>query len=131
MLIDTAGLFALFDQTDPNHADAHAYVSAATRRLTHSYILAEFVPLAQTRRRPRALALSFLRGVQENLTFEIIDVDRDLRQAALDLLLQRPDKEWSLCDAVSFLLMESTGLTEALTTDHHFEQAGFVRLLRP
>lgn len=34
-----------------------------------------------------------------------------------------------LCDAVSFVLMRMYGETEALTTDHHFEQEGFVRLL--
>jgi predicted nucleic acid-binding protein len=46
------------------------------------------------------------------------------------LLADRPDKEWSLVDCTSFVLMERRGLTEALTTDHHFEQASFVRLLQ-
>ncbi len=41
------------------------------------------------------------------------------------------DKTYSLCDAVSFVLMRLEGITEALTTDHHFEQEGFVRLLKP
>ena len=41
------------------------------------------------------------------------------------------DKTYSLCDAVSFLLMRERGITEALTTDRHFEQEGFVRLLQP
>jgi predicted nucleic acid-binding protein len=45
-------------------------------------------------------------------------------------LLRRLDKDYSLCDAVSFIIMESEGITEAHTTDHHFEQEGFVRLLR-
>jgi uncharacterized protein len=40
-------------------------------------------------------------------------------------LLQRPDKEWSLTDCISFIVMEEHGLTEALTADHHFAQAGF------
>ena len=52
----------------------------------------------------------------------------DPRREGADLLQQRPDKEWSLCDAVSFLLMPAHGVQDALTTDHHFEQAGFVRL---
>jgi predicted nucleic acid-binding protein len=49
----------------------------------------------------------------------------------MSLLQSRLDKDWSLCDAVSFVLMQQRGVTEALTTDHHFEQAGFVRLLEP
>ena len=41
----------------------------------------------------------------------------------------RPDKEWSLTDCISFEVMAELGLTEALTADHHFEQAGFRALL--
>jgi predicted nucleic acid-binding protein len=47
----------------------------------------------------------------------------------MDLLLARQDKTYSLCDAVSFVLMRQRHLTEALTTDHHFEQESFQRLL--
>jgi predicted nucleic acid-binding protein len=45
------------------------------------------------------------------------------------LLRARPDKTYSLCDAVSFVLMRERGVAEALTTDRHFEQEGFRRLL--
>ena len=38
------------------------------------------------------------------------------------------DKDWSLVDAASFIVMRPLGITEVLTTDHHFSQAGFVRL---
>jgi predicted nucleic acid-binding protein len=51
--------------------------------------------------------------------------------AAMTLLEERPDKTYSLCDAVSFLLMRQRGITDALTTDRHFEREGFVRLLTP
>jgi predicted nucleic acid-binding protein len=47
----------------------------------------------------------------------------------MDLLLARHDKTYSLCDAVSFVVMRQHHLAEALTTDHHFEQEGFQRLL--
>lgn len=47
-----------------------------------------------------------------------------------DQLKQRPDKEWSLVDAISLVWMRRYGITEVLTSDHHFEQAGYVRLLK-
>jgi predicted nucleic acid-binding protein len=46
------------------------------------------------------------------------------------LLEERPDKDYSLCDAVSFVLMRQYNLADALTTDKHFEQEGFTRLLK-
>ena len=56
-------------------------------------------------------------------------VDETLHRAAMTLLQARLDKTYSLCDAVSFVLMQHYGITEALTTDHHFEQEELVRLL--
>jgi predicted nucleic acid-binding protein len=61
----------------------------------------------------------------------LVWVDEARHRAAMDLLQARLDKSWSLCDAVSFVLMREHGEVEALTNDHHFEQAGFVRLLKP
>jgi len=60
---------------------------------------------------------------------EVSWVDEELHREALALLRHRPDKDWSLCDAVSVLLMGRRGMMDALTTDHHFEQAGLRRLL--
>ena len=47
----------------------------------------------------------------------------------MDLYRHRKDKDWSLTDCISFAAMTDEGLTEALTADRHFEQAGFVALL--
>lgn len=55
----------------------------------------------------------------------IIPASRDLFLAGLDLFFQRDDKNWSLTDCISFVVMKSAGLTDALTSDHHFIQAGF------
>jgi uncharacterized protein len=106
-------------------------MAAAPFRLTHNYVLAELVALAVVRRTPREPVLNFLADLLGDLAIEVVFVDRNLHSAAVDLLRHRPDKLLSLCDAVSFVLMSERGIRDALTTDHHFEQAGFVRLLRP
>ena len=56
-------------------------------------------------------------------------MEGDLHEEALALLGQRLDKSYSLCDAVSFVLMKQQGIQEALTTDRHFEQEGYTRRL--
>ena len=94
-------------------------------------MLAELVALCQARRLNRAIALAFVADVADDIGFEIVWVDERLHRAAVALLRAQPDKTYSVCDAVSFLLMGERGVGEALTTDRHFEQAGFVRLLKP
>ena len=93
-------------------------------RLTHNYVLAEFIALAHARKMPRLPALRFVADVQNNAAIQMIFASEQLHRSALALLEQRPDKSWSLCDAVSFLLMRQEGVQEALTIDYHFEQAG-------
>ncbi len=131
MFLDTSGLLGYLDPTEPRHRDAFDFLIAAPRRVTHNDVLAELVALAQTRGLPRRPVLAFLEAATEGNFVEVVFVDEGLHRAAVGLLSRRLDKSYSLCDAVSFILMESRGLREALTTDHHFEQAGFVRLLRP
>ena len=53
-----------------------------------------------------------------------------LFDAGCDLYSQRPDKGWSLTDCISFAAMRQNGIFQALTADHHFEQAGFTVLLK-
>jgi predicted nucleic acid-binding protein len=129
MLLDTSGLLCFFDNDDHRHQDAVAFFQTAASLLTHDYVLAEFVPLCQSRGLNREKALSFVRSMLENPLVEIVWADESLYNRALSLLESRLDKTYSLCDAASFALMRERGLTEALTTDRHFEQEGFVRLL--
>lgn len=131
MLLDTSGLLSFLHKGEPNHVEAVRLMVVAPSRLTHSYVLAELVALAHARKLPIGPVLDFLADLRDGLPIEVVFVDRDLHDKAVDLLRRRPDKRWSLCDAVSFALMTDRGLSEALTTDHHFEQAGFIRLLRP
>lgn len=131
MLIDTSGLLCLHHLAEPQHAASLTFFDTAPVRLTHSYVLAEFIALSSARGFARQETLAFVADLQDSPEVTVIYVDAALHRAALALLRDRLDKTWSLCDAVSFTLMEQYGLTEALTTDHHFQQAGFVRLLLP
>ena len=129
MLLDTSGLLCLHHKPEPFHDQARTLYKQARIRLTHSYVLAEFVALATIRRLPRMPALTYINDLLENPDIETIWVDETLHREAMALLLARQDKTYSLCDAVSFVLMRQRNITEGLTTDHHFEQEGFRRLL--
>ena len=129
MFIDTSGLMCLFDARDHRHSSAVNYFDSTTARLTHNYVLAEFVALAIARRAPLAMALRFVDALSSNSEVEVTWISLELHQRAMQLLFDRSDKAWSLCDAVSFVLMNDRRITDALTTDSHFDQAGFVRLL--
>lgn len=131
MLLDTSGLLCYLDVTDPRHLDADAYFLLATRRVTHSYVLAELIPLCESRGLDCSRVLVFAEDLAKDAQTEIVWVDPVLHQLALSLLRMRLDKTYSLCDAVSFVLMRQRGFTEALTTDRHFSQEGFQRLLPP
>ena len=130
MLLDTSGLLCLCDTRDALHEASVIACRNAPRMITHSYVLAEFVPLAHVRGLSRELALSFMTEVLGNRLVEKYWVDEGLHRSALALLRSRADKDYSLSDAVSFVLMRKLGTREALTTDRHFEQEGFVRLLK-
>ncbi len=131
MLLDTSVLLCLHYKTEPLHTEARAAYERATVRLTHSYVIAEYVALATARHYPRAPVLKFVVDLLDNPDIKTVWVDKPLHRAALNLLTERQDKTYSLCDAVSFVLMRNSGISEALSTDRHFEQEGFIRLLRP
>ena len=57
-------------------------------------------------------------------------ISKEIDTKAWELLINRQDKEWSLVDCSSFIVMQDRKITESLTNDHHFEQAGFIRLLK-
>jgi predicted nucleic acid-binding protein len=84
--------------------------------------------LSKQGRRPAAVEL--LDSLESDPNVEIVPLSEGLYQQAMQLYKQRPDKEWGLTDCVSFVVMEASGITDALTTDEHFQQAGFRALLR-
>lgn len=130
MLIDTSGFFSLHDQAEKHHAAAQDLYRKALSRLTTSYVLAEYVALALVRGLSHEKVIVFSAEILIDEAIEIIWVDEALHSKAVALMQARQDKTYSLCDAVSFVLMRERGLREALTTDKHFVQEGFLRLLQ-
>ncbi|PAX51087.1 hypothetical protein CK510_26755 [Brunnivagina elsteri CCALA 953] len=59
-----------------------------------------------------------------------ITLTNSLYKLAFNLFKQREDKEWGLVDCISFIVMQDRAITDALTADTHFQQAGFRALLR-
>jgi hypothetical protein len=102
--------------------------------LRRPVIVTEFVLLelggAMSRGSDRRMVIDLLPHLQSDPDALIIPASRRLFQRGYDLFANRSDKEWSLTDCTSFVVMEEYGLMDALTTDHHFEQAGFNVLLK-
>ncbi|MFN8499606.1 MAG: PIN domain-containing protein [Anaerolineae bacterium] len=129
MLLDTSGLLCVLHRDEAQHTQAALLFRSTRAKLIHNYVLAEFVALCTARRIQRNIALAFAQAMLDSDDIQVMWVGEELHRAAAVYLASRLDKSYSLCDAVSFLLMQQRGLTDALTTDRHFDQAGFRRLL--
>lgn len=131
IFVDTSHLVALALPRDSLHAAALAWSQhIAEPLLTTSYVVCEFMnSLSSPALRARAHGL--LSILQSSSDFTLLsDANEPLWTTGLELHRNRPDKEWSLTDCVSFVVMQRHGIAQALTYDHHFEQAGFEALLR-
>ncbi len=135
VFVDTAGWANLFIATDSYHQQATQWFSQARQQnrkmVTTNYILLELVALLNSRlRTPPAKLLSYIDAIKTAPYLHLIHIDIATDTAAWTLLRSRKDKFWSLVDASSFVVMQQLNIQESLTTDHHFEQAGFIRLLK-
>jgi predicted nucleic acid-binding protein len=96
--------------------------------LTTSLVLVEVASAFSAPAR-RGLAIELEERYRGTRIGELVWIDEDLYRRGWDLYRERPDKGWSLVDCTSFVVMQERGIAEALTSDHHFEQAGFTKLL--
>jgi predicted nucleic acid-binding protein len=130
IFLDTGYLIALADPRDNLHRRALAWAA----RIRETGVLTDYVLLETVNffsavpDRPRAHALA--RAVRRSPGYRVIDASPGVFAAGLKLHSERPDKEWSLTDCISFQVMREWGLRQALAYDEHFEQAGFEALLR-
>ena len=119
---------ALIHERDANH---HRVVNFAGENestlVTTRWVLAE-VANALSKAPARAQAVALLQTIESDPSTRVVKSSDSLFDHGQRLYERRPDKEWSLTDCISFVVMEQEALREALTNDHHFGQAGFVAL---
>ncbi|HEU0010547.1 MAG TPA: PIN domain-containing protein [Verrucomicrobiae bacterium] len=127
---DSFFYFALLNPDDPAHEQAEGLLEDFDGKLvTTAWVLTEVADgMADPADRSTFVHLHEVLSRDPDVT--IVPPDAALFADGLALYAQRADKEWSLTDCVSFIVMQRHGLTEALTGDHHFEQAGFKALLQ-
>jgi predicted nucleic acid-binding protein len=127
---DATFYVALLIARDTNHSKAKAVAQSwAGPVVTTECVLTEVANHLCGSARRRAKFGQFLADVRADPNTTVVESSHDLWERGIALYLRRPDKEWSLTDCISFVVMEKRGETEALTADHHFEQAGFAALL--
>jgi predicted nucleic acid-binding protein len=127
---DTSFFVAILNDRDSLHVAAREAAARETDpRLTTEFVLLEVANFC-VREHQRAVFALLIASLRRAAATEIVPVSHDVFERGLALFLARPDKEWSLTDCTSFIVMQERGSTHALTSDLHFEQAGFVALLR-
>jgi len=130
---DTGYWIALFNPRDDLHVKAITVARTIHSRLivTSQMVLTEFLNYyASLGQSFRQQAVRVVKSLQQTMEVEIVPQTAEQFEAALTFYSQRPDKEWSLVDCASFLIMQERNMSEALAHDEHFQQAGFVPLLR-
>jgi predicted nucleic acid-binding protein len=121
---DTSYFLALLSSHDPAHRKALSASRRTALLITTEFILLEFGN-ACARADDHADFLLLVDGMRSSPHVRITPLSTELFDAGLARMRERSDKDWSLTDCISFVVMEREGLHDALTGDHHFEQAGF------
>jgi uncharacterized protein len=127
---DAYYFFAILNPHDPAHAKAIDFSRHNRDPLvTTSWVLTELADgLASTPR--RGIFRRVMEDFEVNRANLIVPANSETFEKGVDFYHARPDKQWTLTDCISFVIMSEEGIAEALTGDRHFEQAGFKALLK-
>jgi uncharacterized protein len=132
LFLDSAYAIALAAPDDESHAKAAALAAELRSRnlqmLTTEAVVFE-IGDALSKPKFRRIAIELMTSIFTDPRITVAPVTSVLVQRAFELFQRRPDKGWGMTDCLSFIVMEEHGIQQALTTDEHFEQAGFVALL--
>ena len=133
LFLDASYVIALSSISDKHHEQAltlarEIEIDPTIRLVTTRAVLLE-IGNALARQKYRSIAVQLLNSLENDSTVAIIPLSEALCAAAMQLFQARADKEWGLTDCVSFVVMQERAITDALTADAHFLQAGFRPLL--
>jgi len=126
VFVDTTAVLALLNPDDVQHSaarDAFKRLSSTSATLvTTSFVLVELYALLG-----RRMGMEAVQRFRQTFTplLDVVWVDRELHEAGLDLLIDRDERQLSLVDAVSFIIIRSRKLDGAFACDRHFREAGF------
>jgi len=127
---DTFYYLALVSSADHAHEKSSMFSRAFVgHTVTTAWVLTE-VADALASPPQRSVFLALLRRLRDDPDVTIAPPTPELFERGVESYGRRADKDWSLTDCISFVVMREHGLTEVLTGDHHFEQAGFTILLK-
>jgi uncharacterized protein len=127
---DAVYYLALLNVRDEFHDRAVAVTPGLSGRLvTSSWVLAE-VADALSQPMFRSTVVELIEALGRDPLVTVVPASQELFDRGLELYADRPDKEWSLTDCISCIVMQDHGLVDVLTSDHHFEQMGFRTLLQ-
>ena len=131
ILVDTGYFVALLRSRDNLHARAAAWMGHLSDEplLTLEHVLWELVN-GFSKPVDRPIVHEIIDDVRRSANWEIVRTSENLFEEGLGFHRRSADKEWSLTDCIAFVVMRERGIKQALTYDHHFEQAGFEALLR-
>ena len=129
IFIDTSYILALVNTSDEYHERASVVASTIAGRFVITEAVLTEIGNTLSRLRWRSAAVSTIEDLQNDPDIEVVSVSSELFDRATRLYSSRMDKEWGLTDCISFVVMQDMGITDALTTDYHFRQAGFRALL--
>ncbi|PZU92968.1 MAG: nucleic acid-binding protein [Pseudanabaena sp.] len=133
IFVDTSYWIAVLNPTDSLHDFANNLTLTLfpSKLVTSELILNELLNhYSGSGLQFRETTVNLIHQIQKDENIEVIPITSQLFTRAFQLYAQRQDKARSHTDCSSFCIMEELGITEALTYDKHFEQAGFVALLR-
>jgi uncharacterized protein len=134
VFVDSSGLYALADRRDSSHAQAkervHKLVESGTRFILTDYIVDEACTLAKVRAGSDA-ALRLLEIVERSHAIEMLWIGIEHFETAKAFFRRHADHGYSFTDCTSFVVMDKLRIRDALTSDHHFVEAGFRILLKP